>query len=99
MWKFGFTVAAVTTLTAAALGLPGTAAAAPTGGGNAADTVTELQGNGYNVQINGSVSTPLPECTTTGAHGVPNAGGSSGPRSGPATFTNVEVDVSCPVYD
>ena len=98
MRKFGFTVAAVTTLTAAALGLAGTAAAAPTGGGNAADTVKELQGSGYNVQINGSVSVPLSECSTTGVHGVPNAVGSSGPRSGPSTFTNVEVDVSCPVH-
>ena len=98
MRKFGFTVAAVTTFTAAALGLAGTAAAAPTGGGNAADTVKELQGDGYDVQINGSVSVPLSECSTTGVHGVPNSA-DSGPHSGPATFTNVYVDVSCPVYD
>jgi hypothetical protein len=61
--------------------------------------VNELRAGGYNVQINGSVSVPLSECTTTAVHGVPNAVGSTGPRSGSSTFTNVEVDVSCPVYD
>jgi hypothetical protein len=85
-----FIVAGATTLSAAAVGLAGIAAAAPTGGGNAADTVNELQTEGYNVQINGSVSVPLSECTTTGVHGVPNT---------PLAFTTVEVDVSCPVYD
>ena len=99
MRTFIFTVAAATAFAAAAVGLAGTASAAPTGGGNAADAVKELQGEGYNVQINGGVSMPLSECTTTGVHGLPNATGSSGPRSGPVTFTNVEVDVSCPVYD
>jgi hypothetical protein len=99
MSRFGFTVAAATALTGMALGLAGTAEAAPTGGGNAADTVNELRAGGYNIQINGSVSAPLSECTTTAVHGVPNAAGSTGPRSGPSTFTNVEVDVSCPVYD
>ena len=39
MRKISFTVAAATTFTAAALGLAGTAVAAPTGGGNAADAV------------------------------------------------------------
>ena len=96
---FSFTAAAATAFAAAAVGFAGTATAAPTGGGNAADTVKELQSDGYNVQINGSVSVPLSECTTTGVHGLPNAAGSSGPHSGPVTFANVEVDVSCPVYD
>ena len=73
--------------------------AAPTGGGNAADAVKELQAEGYNVQINGSVSVPLSECRTTGVHGVPNTADSSGPTSGPVPFTTVYVDVSCPVYD
>jgi hypothetical protein len=88
----GFTVAVATAFTAAALGLPGTAAAAPTGGGNAADTVSALQAQGYSVQINGSALTPLSECITTGVHGVPNSVDPSAQHS----FTTVYVDVSCP---
>ena len=56
------------------MGLAGAAVAAPTGGGNAADAVKELQAEGYNVQINGSVTDPLSACVTTGVYGVPNAG-------------------------
>lgn len=96
MRRFSFTVAAATTFTAAALGLAAAAAAAPTGGGNAADTVRELQGEGYSVQINGSVTDPLSDCVTTGVHGVPTTGNSSGPHSGSVPFTTAYVDVSCP---
>ena len=92
MRKISFTVAAATTSTAAALGLAGTAVAASTGGGNAADAVKELQAEGYNVQINGSVTDPLSACATTGVHGVPAAG----PHTGPLSFTTVYVDVACP---
>jgi len=99
MNKFGFTVAAATTFAAAAVALAGTAAAAPTGGGNAADTINELQGQGYNVQINGSPSVPLSECTTTGVYGVPNTVASPGAHPGTVPFTTVYVDVSCPVSD
>ena len=88
MRKISFTVAAATTFTAAALGLAGTAVAAPTGRGNAADAVKELQAEGYNLQINGSVTDPLSACATTGVHGVLPTTGSS--------FTTVYVDVSCP---
>ena len=87
MRKLSFTVATATTFAAAAVGLAGAAGAAPTGGGNAADAVKELQAEGYNVQINGSVTDPLSTCVTTGVHGVPTAGSS---------FTTVDVDVSCP---
>ncbi len=58
MRKLSFTVATATTFAAAAVGLAGTAVAAPTGGGNAADAVKELQAEGYNVQINGSCLGP-----------------------------------------
>ena len=63
----------------------------------AGDTVTELQADGYNVQINGNASVPLSECTTTGVHGVSTTNDSSGPRPGHRPFTTVEVDISCPV--
>ncbi len=96
MRKISFTVAAATTFTAAAVGLAGAAVAAPTGGGNAADAVKELQAEGYNVQINGSVTDPLSACVTTGVHGVPNTGNPSGPQPCPYPFTTVYVDVSCP---
>jgi hypothetical protein len=89
---FGLTVAAAATFMAA-VGLAGVAGAAPTGGGNAADTIRELRAEGYAVQINGSVTDPLSQCTTTGVHGVPDTAGSS---VGPESFTTVYVDVSCP---
>jgi hypothetical protein len=96
MRKFIFTVAAATAFTAAAVGLAGVAGAAPTGGGNAADAVKELQAEGYNVQINGSVTDPLSTCVTTAVHGVPATASSSGPHVAPLPFTTVYVDVSCP---
>src|SRR5258707_5034558 len=96
MRKISFIVAAATTFTVGAVGLAGAAAAAPTGGGNAADAVKELQAEGYNVQINGSVTDPLSACVTTGVYGVPSAGNSTGPQTGPLSFTTVHVDVSCP---
>ena len=98
MRTFGFTVVAAIAFTATAVSVAGTATAAPTGGGNAADTIKELQTDGYNVQINGDVPVPLSECTTTGVHGVPNTP-ASGATPGTVAFTNVEVDVSCPSYD
>lgn len=88
MKKISLTIAAATAFSALAVGLAGTAAAAPTGGGNAADAVKELQAQGYSVQINGSVTDALTACATTGVHGVPAAGSHS--------FTTVYVDVTCP---
>lgn len=100
MRRFSFNVAAaITFITAATVGMAGTAAAAPTGGGNAADTINELRTEGYNVQINGSVSVPLSECVTTGVHGVSDTSDAASPHSGTVGFTTVDVDVSCPVYD
>lgn len=96
MRNFSFIVAAATAFSAVAVGLAGTATAAPTGGGNAADTVTELRSEGYSVQINGSVTDPLSTCVTTGVHGVPSTADASSPHSGPVPFTTVDVDVSCP---
>jgi hypothetical protein len=59
MKTISFTVTAATTFTAAAVGLAGSAVAAPTGGGNAANAVKELRADGYNVQIKGSLTDPL----------------------------------------
>ena len=62
MKKFTITAATVGALAATALGLAGAAAAAPTGGSSASDTVSSLQAQGYNVQLNGSVTAPLSQC-------------------------------------
>ena len=51
MKKFTITAATVGALAATALGLAGAAAAAPTGGSSASDTVNSLQAQGYNVQL------------------------------------------------
>ena len=96
MKRFSFTVAAATTFGTAAVALAGTAAAAPTRGGNAADAVKALQAEGYNVQMNGSLTDPFSTCVTTGVHGIPATAGSPGPNSGPLPFTTVYVDVLCP---
>lgn len=50
-------------LTAAILGLATPAAAAPTGPGNAQETINELQADGYNVIVNRVGTTPLDQAT------------------------------------
>jgi len=86
-----FTIAAPLfgALAATALALAAEAAAAPTGGSSAADTVSSLKGQGYNVQLNGSASAPLSQCTVTGVHG------DSPSRTDSTQFSTVYVDVSC----
>jgi hypothetical protein len=87
MKSFTIATATVGALAATALGLAGVAAAAPTGGSSASDTVNRLQAQGYNVQLNGAVAAPLSQCTVTGVHGN---------SASPTTFTTVYVDISCP---
>jgi hypothetical protein len=50
-------------LTAAILGLAAPAGAAPTGPGNAKDTIHQLQTDGYHVIVNRVGSTPLDQAT------------------------------------
>jgi hypothetical protein len=83
-------IAATVAAMAAALGPAGEAVAAPTGSSSASDVVRSLQAQGYNVQLNGSVTAPLSECMVTGVHG------DSAGRIVPGQFTTVYVDVSCP---
>ena len=89
MKRFTITAATVGALAVTALGLAGAAAAAPTGDSSASDTVRSLQAQGYNVQLNGSVTSALSQCIVTGVHGDPG-------RPDPTQFTTVYVDVSCP---
>jgi hypothetical protein len=91
MKKLAIATATASLFAAGAIGLAPTAAAIPTGGGSAADTITTLQDMGYAVQINGTVTGPLAQCIVTGVHGVSN--------SAPTVFTTAYVDVSCPSSD
>jgi hypothetical protein len=93
MKNFTIISATVGALAATALGLAGTAAAAPLAGSSAADTVQGLQAQGFNVQINGTANVPLSRCTTTGVHGLPDAH-----KAGQVAtqFNSVYVDISCP---
>jgi len=91
MKKFNIAIAVAGILAAGSLAVAPTAAAAPTGGSNAADTVKTLRDMGYNVQLNGTVSGPLSQCITTGVHGVAD--------NDPTVFTTAYVDISCPSSD
>ena len=63
MKKFGFASLVAGGLTAAVLGLAAPAGAAPSGPGNAQDTITKLQADGYNVIVNRVGGTPLDQAT------------------------------------
>jgi hypothetical protein len=89
MKMFALTTITAGALAATALGLAGTAAAAPAGPSSAADTVKSLQAEGYNVQLNGIVYGPPSECTVTGVHPDPTG------TVNQAQFTTVYVDISC----
>jgi hypothetical protein len=91
MKEFNIAIAVAGILAAGSVAVAPTAAAAPTGGSNAADTVNTLREMGYNVQLNGTVSGPLSQCITTGVHGVTS--------SNPTVFTTAYVDISCPASD
>jgi|KBSSwiStaDraftv2_1062776.scaffolds.fasta_scaffold01037_12 hypothetical protein len=85
-------------MSAAALGLAGTATAVPFGGSNASDAVATLQSQGFSVQINGTVNVPLSRCTVLGVHGLPGpevAGRQGSPSSGEQGSGTVFVDVDC----
>jgi hypothetical protein len=84
MKKFGVTTTVVTGLAAAIIGLAAPAAAAPTGPGNAQQTVSELQAQGYTVIVNRLGTAPLDKATVVAVRpgqtysrtdsGVPGAG-------------------------
>jgi hypothetical protein len=79
---------------AAALRLVGSAAAAPTGGSNAADAVNQLQAQGYTVQINGDKNAPLSQCITTQVSGLSGTNAAGKPLT-PAQAGTVYVTVAC----
>jgi hypothetical protein len=61
MKEFGFATVATSGLTAAFLGLAAPALAAPSGPGNAQDTISDLQAHGYTVIVNHIGNAPLEE--------------------------------------
>jgi hypothetical protein len=63
MTKFGFATTIGTAATAAFLGLAAPALAAPTGAGNAQDTISSLQDQGYKVIVNRLSTAPLSEAS------------------------------------
>jgi hypothetical protein len=63
MKKFGFATVIASGLAAAILGLASPAQAAPSGPGNAEQTISQLQAQGYNVIVNRIGSAPLDQAT------------------------------------
>ena len=63
MKKFGLATATIAGAAAAVIGLAAPAAAAPTGRGNAQQTINELQAQGYTVIVNRTGTAPLDQST------------------------------------
>ena len=98
MKKSIITFAAFGAMSAAALGLAGTATAVPFAGSPVSDTVATLQSQGFTVQLNGNVTGSLSRCTTLAVHGLPGpeaAGRQGSPATGEQGSGTVFVDVDC----
>jgi hypothetical protein len=63
MTKFGFATVVASGLAAAILGLAGPAQAAPSGPGNADQTISQLEAQGYNVIVNRLGAAPLDQAS------------------------------------
>ena len=84
MKKLGLATATIAGAAAAVIGLAAPAAAAPTGPGNAQQTINELQAQGYTVIVNRTGTAPLDQATVVAVRpgqtysrmdtGVPGAG-------------------------
>jgi hypothetical protein len=101
MTRIGITTT-IAALSAAALGLGAlalagvcTAAPAP-GDSSAADTISSLQAQGYNVMINGTPDVPLSECTVSGIHGLFDCTIDAQGHPMPGRLTTLYIDTSCP---
>ena len=98
MHRFAFGVATIGVLASTALGLAGTANAAPLEDGSAADAISQLKSEGYTVQLNltnGYPYVPLSECKVLGVHGLSGTDSAGKPLT-PAEVGTVYVDVNCP---
>jgi hypothetical protein len=63
MKKFGFATVAASALVAAFLGLSAPALAAPAGPGNAQDTISKLEAQGYKVVVNRIGNAPIEQAS------------------------------------
>jgi hypothetical protein len=63
MKNLGFATLVASGLVAAVVGLAAPAGAAPSGPGNAQDTISKLQSQGYNVIVNHVGNTPLEQAS------------------------------------
>ena len=98
MKSYTICAATVCLLATAAVGFAGSTGAAPTGGSNASDTISQLTAQGYNVQVNvqnGPRSSLLSECTVTGVTGMSGTNAMGKPLT-PAQAGTVYVDINCP---
>ncbi|MDV3126210.1 hypothetical protein M1247_14905 [Mycobacterium sp. 21AC1] len=66
MKKVGFATAIAGSAAAVLIGLAAPAMAAPSGPGNAQDTISNLQAQGYTVIVNRTGTTPLESATVVG---------------------------------
>lgn len=69
---------------------------APVASAGADEVISDLESQGYTVQINwtnGFDTKPLSECWVTGVNNPGNQ------QPGPTTFVTVYVDVACPNHD
>jgi len=66
MKKFGFATVAASALAAAVIGLAAPAQAAPSGPGNAQETISDLQAQGYTVIVNRLGNAPLDQASVVG---------------------------------
>lgn len=99
MKNFGFATLAATALTAGALSLAAPALAAPSGSGNAQDTISSLEEQGYQVIVNRMSTAPVSEANVVSvgegpafSHNVA-ADGSSSDYSVPVTTRTVYVNI------
>lgn len=93
MYRFALGAVGAGLFAVTTLGLAGPAVAAPLGGSNASDAVSQLQAQGFDVQINGDQSAPLSECTVTGISGL--SGTDSMGHSSATKGSTVYVGVAC----
>jgi hypothetical protein len=63
MKKFGFATVAASALAAGFIGLAAPALAAPSGPGNAQDTISQLEAQGYTVVVNRIGNAPLEQAS------------------------------------
>ncbi|HEX4587068.1 MAG TPA: hypothetical protein VH185_03760 [Mycobacterium sp.] len=85
----------------AAMGLAGTASAAPLEDSSADAAISQLRAQGYDVQLNltnGYRDVPLSECKVLGVHGLSGTDSAGKPLT-PAEVGTVYVDVNCPEDD